>query len=306
MTTAIGVDVGGTRTRVMGDAGASFDIPSSQWRTSLDDPRADADGLARLLLSRLSDQVSSASLAVGAHGYDSARQCRELEAALSASFSGPILVVNDSELMAPAMDRVGAIGLVVGTGSIATGRDERGELLTAGGWGWALGDEGSAAGLVREATRAVLARFDEGGSADALGSRLLDRFHARDGVELAFAVSAATSAEERGEHSREVFLAADEGSVLALSVIEQAGARLADLIALLLRRGVRTDTVVAGGAVIENQPRLSAALTSAIADRGLPVTLQILTRAPVTGALNLARRASRSSTPIPLEQERTA
>ncbi|MFK4788632.1 BadF/BadG/BcrA/BcrD ATPase family protein [Microbacterium sp. ZW T5_56] len=306
MIAAIGVDVGGTRTRVMWDGDEFFDIPSSQWRVSLDDPRADADALSRLLLSRLDSQASTASLAVGAHGYDSTRQCRELEAALSASFSGPVLVVNDSELMAPAMDREGGIGLVVGTGSIATGRDQRGELLTAGGWGWALGDEGSAAGLVREATRAVLAHFDEGGSPDSLGRRLLDRFQARDGVELAFAVSAATSAEERGEHARDVFLAADEGSVLAASVIDDAGARLADLIGILLRRGVHADTVVAGGAVVENQPRLAAALASAIADRGLPITLQILTRAPVVGALTLARRATRPSTPIPSEQEITA
>ncbi|MFJ4163930.1 N-acetylglucosamine kinase [Microbacterium sp. NPDC089698] len=302
----VGVDIGGTKTHAMASAddaspGAEPEeilVPTSTWRAGLGHPVADAGALAQMLVERLGASVLSASVAVGAHGCDNSRQCEDLDRELRRYVLGPVIVVNDSELMAPAMERENAIGLVVGTGSIATARDDAGELVTAGGWGWALGDEGSAAGLVRDATKAVLTGLDEGDALDPLGRRLLARFEAHDAAELALAVGAADSAEARGLHAREVFLAADEGSSLAERVIDEAGDSLADLIDRLLRRGIRTETVVAGGSVIERQPRLQTALTRALARRRPEVDVEILTRPPVTGALELARRAVKQ-TPNP-------
>lgn len=302
----VGVDIGGTKTHAMAsgdDASPGAEpeemlVPTSSWRTGLGEPEADAGALARLLVERFGTSALSASVAVGAHGCDNSRQCADLDRELRRYVLGPVIVVNDSELMAPAMERENAIGLVVGTGSIATARDDAGELVTAGGWGWALGDEGSAAGLVRDATKAVLTRLDEGDAPDALGRRLLVRFGAHDAAELALAVGAADSAEARGLHAREVFLAADEGSTIAERVIDEAGDSLADLIDRLLRRGIRAETVVAGGSVIERQPRLQTALTRALARRRPEIHVEILTRSPVTGALEMARRAAQQ-TPNP-------
>ena len=64
-------------------------------------------------------------------------------------------VVNDAELMVPAAGYFGGIGVVSGTGSIAVARTAEGHMLAAGGWGWILGDEGSAPALVREAAKAI-------------------------------------------------------------------------------------------------------------------------------------------------------
>ena len=52
--------------------------------------------------------------------------------------------------------------MVSGTGSIGVARDADRNLVIAGGWGWILGDEGGASGIVREAVRAVLAAIDPG------------------------------------------------------------------------------------------------------------------------------------------------
>ncbi len=299
MAQLVGIDIGGTKTHIVADASTALDessiraeivVPSADWRAGLGDSTADAHGLTELLTRNFGHRILSATVAVGAHGCENTEQCRELERALSAFLEGPVVVVNDSELMAPAMGAERAIGVVVGTGSIATARDARAELISAGGWGWLLGDEGSAAGLVREATRSVLDSCDRGVSVDALGRRLMVSFDARNSDELALAATESGSAEVLGSRAPEVFAAADDGSELAVAVIRDAGAHLAELVDRLLRRGIVADSVVAGGSVIERQPRLQESFRSALADRHPRLNLVILDRPPVHGAIAIARR----------------
>lgn len=307
----LGLDIGGTKTRVMRASArdddpawtADMTVPTAQWRAQPGDPASDALGLHRLLAERFGDAVLRAPLAAGAHGCDSTQQCRDLEEALRARGFERVLVVNDSELMAPALGTADAVGVVVGTGSIATARTAAGELLTAGGWGWLLGDEGSAPGLVRDAVREVLTGFDHGEQPDALGVRMLACFGARDGAELASAATRMASADAWGQHAPEVFAAAEEGSLAADCVIGDAGRALAGLVDSLLVRGIRADTVVAGGSVIERQPRLQLAVRDALARTRPELALAILDRPPVRGAISIARALADTSTPTSLRTE---
>ncbi|GAB3583392.1 BadF/BadG/BcrA/BcrD ATPase family protein [Leifsonia lichenia] len=299
----VGVDIGGTKTHiVVAPADPQADtasgrrdivVPSASWRGGLGDFEGDAIGLHDLLVEHVGQEALTSPLAVGAHGCENTAQCRELERALRARFSGRVAVLNDSELIPPAMGHERAIGVVVGTGAIATARDANGELVSAGGWGWLLGDEGSAAGLVRDATRAVLRDLDRGGSFDQLGRRLLSSFSASDGDGLALAVTNAASAEEWGRHAPEVFAAADEGSAIAAAVIDEAGEQLAWLVHQLLERGIPADGVVAGGSVIQRQPRLQDAFGAALQRDHPDLALTILDRPPVLGAVTVARRIAR-------------
>ena len=180
----VGIDVGGTKTRLMrapieGEVMEDIVVSSSSWRGPLGDFEADAAGLSRLLTDHFGSDLARSAVAVGTHGCENTAQCRELESALRQHLTAPVCVVNDSELIAPAMGAERAIGMVVGTGSIATARDQRDELVTAGGWGWILGDEGSAPSLVREATRAALSHLDDGHPIEALGQRLMAPHSAR-------------------------------------------------------------------------------------------------------------------------------
>lgn len=293
MRTVVGVDIGGTKTHIVVESASDrreIVVPSSSWRGGLGDFAADAVGLRGLLTEHFGPDILSAAVAVGAHGCENTAQCRELQQALQQGIDGPVVVLNDSELIAPAMGHDRAIGVVVGTGSIATARNADGELMSAGGWGWLLGDEGSASGLVRDATRAVLRDLDQGGSGDQLALRLMASFAATNGDELALAVTTAASAEEWGSHAPEVFAAADDGSALAADVIRDAGEHLAALVHRLLDRGIPADAVVAGGSVIERQPRLQKAFGAALASAHPGLELIILDRPPVRGAIAVARR----------------
>ena len=161
----VGIDIGGTKTHVRaipvrGGPARDLVVSSSEWRAR--DWNVDAARLLKLVASLVEEQPLAA-IGVGAHGCDDAEECEAFQAALSANTQTPLVVVNDAELMPLALGFTGQIGVVAGTGSIAVCRPTPDSMLVVGGWGWIVGDEGSAAGLVREAVRAVSRHFDAGG-----------------------------------------------------------------------------------------------------------------------------------------------
>jgi N-acetylglucosamine kinase-like BadF-type ATPase len=73
----------------------------------------------------------------------------------------PIDVVGDMQIaLEAAFDSGPGVIVIAGTGSIAYGRDEQGTAVRAGGWGYAIGDEGSAHWIGRAAVAAVLRAAD--------------------------------------------------------------------------------------------------------------------------------------------------
>jgi N-acetylglucosamine kinase-like BadF-type ATPase len=95
------------------------------------------------------------------------------------------LITNDAHIaLTGATAGEPGIIAIAGTGSIAYGRNAAGKTARAGGWGYAMGDEGGAFDLVRQALRAIL-RFDEGwGPATSLRDALLGATGARDASDL--------------------------------------------------------------------------------------------------------------------------
>ena len=110
------------------------------------------------------------SLALGAQGVDSATTAANLTLEL-AELGYRATVVNDAALIVPAGGFDQGVEIVAGTGAIAVGKDRADNMLAAGGWGCVIGDEGGAAALVREATRAALRAHDEGKPTMACSAR---------------------------------------------------------------------------------------------------------------------------------------
>src|SRR5215471_12062865 len=74
----------------------------------------------------------------------------------------PIDIVGDMEIALEAAFGLGpGVVVIAGTGSIAYGRDQHGITARAGGWGFAIGDEGSAHWIGRELLKAVLRAADD-------------------------------------------------------------------------------------------------------------------------------------------------
>lgn len=288
----VGVDIGGTKThlRLRNPSGErDLVIPTSDWRHR--EWRRDAAALIELV-QRFAEGAPLAAMGVGAHGCDDKEECQAFEDAFNATSPFPVRVVNDAELMPAALGMERQIGVVAGTGSIAVCRTAEGEMLVAGGWGWIIGDEGSAASLVREAARAVALHLDLGGSqGEPLVRRLFAELAIPSAARIGSRLGSLGGAREVGRHASLVFDAADEGSALADTVIREGGRALAELVARLRLRGSQATAVVAGGSVIASQPRLWEAFRASVADACVPqMSLHLHQGPPVEGAIVLADR----------------
>ncbi|WP_435612327.1 N-acetylglucosamine kinase [Streptomyces sp. bgisy159] len=288
----VGIDVGGTKTHLRALAGdavvADHVRPSTGWRPH--DAPAAARRLAETVREALPAGSTPAAVAVGAHACETHRQCARLRAAVAELLGVPARVVGDAELLVPAAGLDQGVGLVAGTGSVAVGRLPDGTSVQVGGWGAVLGDEGGAAGLVRQAARAVWAAHDRGEPPDPLTLALTGAFGVVEVPALGAALESATDVSaEWGRHAPVVFAAAEAGSPLARSVIAEGGRALAALVAGLAARGVPVDDVVVAGGTVLGRPALYGAFTAALAEAVPGARARPLAVAPVEGAVALAR-----------------
>ena len=286
----VGIDIGGTKTHLRAEGGGQLcDLirPTADWRRR--DWGLDAAALLALA-HELADGAPIAAIGVGAHGCDDAEECATFQSAFDVRTDIPVAVVNDAELMPLAFGLHGQIGLVAGTGSIAVCRPEGGKMLVAGGWGWIIGDEGSAASLVREACRSVAGHLDAGGSMDEpLTAAIFRSLAIPSPSRIGSVLGKLGDAAAVGSHAHVVFEAAEQGSLLARQVIREGGEALARLVQTLDRCGAGARHVVAGGSVIVSQPPLWTAFTEALAALcGDCITPHVFTGRPVEGACRLA------------------
>lgn len=287
----VGIDIGGTKTHLRlapRDGGYDRDliVQSPSWRTL--DWGQDAERLLALV-DQLADGAQVASIGIGAHGCDDAAECKALENAVASRTSAKVAVVNDAELMPLALGLPGQIGVVAGTGSIAVCRPTPDRMMVAGGWGWIVGDEGSAAALVRQAVRVVTRHFDRGGDvSEPLAAAILGSLEVSSIPRLGSTLGQLRSAADVGLHAVAVFDAAKRGSLLADQVICEGGRMLAELATLLDERGAGAAHVVAGGTVIVEQPSLWEAFVAGLAQTSAHLTPHLFAGKPVEGACALA------------------
>jgi N-acetylglucosamine kinase-like BadF-type ATPase len=293
-----GIDIGGTKTQLLveadGETVGERVVHTAEWRARIDHD-ADAQALVSLLVATAG--AAPAITVVGAHGCDSDEDRLALQASLARRLPGVVLVLNDSELLLPAAGKASGISVISGTGSIAVSRDALRRMIASGGWGWYLGDEGSASGLVREAARSVRLALDQGYSLDPLGLSLMEALSISSPIEIGRTLGEIGTAAGIGRFAPLVFEAADAGSTYADKVIVEAGAALAALTAQLIKRGAPRGDVVTGGGVIGRQPRLFAAFQFALTDRLPDLRLTLLREPPVAGAMVLARKLSLGDLP---------
>ncbi|MBW4575015.1 MAG: ATPase [Aphanothece sp. CMT-3BRIN-NPC111] len=138
--------------------------------------------------------------------------------------SSNVLICNDA-----AIALVGGLGYpagivaIAGTGSIIFGRNYQGRTKRVGGWGYMLGDEGSAYHIAIQGMRAALRAYDGREESTILQERLLQH------LGLASLEDLITVVYQRGWGVKEIAAlapivdrAALEGDQVANSIIEQA------------------------------------------------------------------------------------
>lgn len=153
--------------------------------------------------------------------------------------------------------------VVAGTGSVIFGQNRAGEHRMIGGWGIALGDEGSGNWIGREAVRAVMAADDGIGPETGLTAALLDHLQVDSARALIAWVyqDGAVRADRIATLAPLVMRCAEAGDAIALQIVDRGADILAHCISTALHL-LRLDrqTVAYAGSLLENPTPLRAAL----------------------------------------------
>jgi glucosamine kinase len=123
---------------------------------------------------------------------------------------------------------------IAGTGSIAYGRDANGHTARAGGWGFAVSDEGSGHWIGRRAISAILSAHDQG-LETALSAMVLQAWKLNSLDELVQQANS-TPPPDFPRLFPIVLRAADEDDSVARSLLTDAGAKLGSLAAIVVHR----------------------------------------------------------------------
>ncbi len=186
------------------------------------------------------------------------------------------------------------VAVIAGTGSSIVGRSPDGRTSRAGGWGWALGDEGSGFAIGLGALRAIARGADGRGPETALRDAVLSQWSLADPSRLVAAVYRTPFPRaEIAALAAVVERVASDGDAVARALLTEAGRELALGVAMVVR-GLSLPAPVplalAGGVLTRGQA-VAEALVSHLSE--LAVTCSPIERVmePAQGALVLARQS---------------
>ena len=154
---------------------------------------------------------------------------------LAEMLSTPVDVVGDMQIaLEAAFDQGPGVIVIAGTGSIAYGRDRQRKTVRAGGWGFAIGDEGSAHWIGRAAVIALLRASDQNEVAgdSALAAALFRAWGVRSLSDLARAANSVPPPDFSALFPA-VLATKDE---LAAQVLRSAGRELAQVADIAIGR----------------------------------------------------------------------
>jgi N-acetylglucosamine kinase-like BadF-type ATPase len=90
----------------------------------------------------------------------------------------PISIETDARVaLEGAFDGGPGVVIIAGTGSIVIGKTQRGDVITVGGWGRLLGDEGSGYYIGREALKEVMLQYECRGNSGKLREILVGKYN---------------------------------------------------------------------------------------------------------------------------------
>ncbi|MBZ5522208.1 MAG: hypothetical protein LAP21_08195 [Acidobacteriia bacterium] len=188
-----------------------------------------------------------------------------------------------------AFGRLPGVLVISGTGSIAYGRNERGETARAGGWGGLISDQGSAFWIGREAVAAALQEYDRGNSGGLFS--LILRTLGVAGFDDLIRIANTEPNQRFAELSPAVALAADQGDVAAQTIVERAGRELAALASAVITRiwpPEKTVRIAMSGGVLQGSAIVRRALQNSLQAQHANAAVSFTQVRPVLGALEIA------------------
>lgn len=211
---------------------------------------------------------------------------------------GNFIVDTDARIALTGAVGFGAgVVIIAGTGSVAFGRNEKGDEARAGGWGPTLGDEGSGYAIARDGLSAIVRAHDGRGEATKMTDLLCHHYGMCDPSDLpGFVYATTTHTDDIARYGKLVIEAAQEGDNVAREILERAGHELGDCVLAVAQKLVmcKSEFPVAyvGGAFHAGELLLDP--MRCVIQREAPrAHLVKPQRTPVDGAAMMAIRAAR-------------
>jgi N-acetylglucosamine kinase-like BadF-type ATPase len=234
MSMIVALDGGGTKTRCAVSDGVSIlgrglssgcnivRLGEAAARRGIHESMHQAFGAARM------EPSHAEAVCIGVAGSAVLHVREAVQSIIGELVSCPVLVVGDEEIALEAFFRGGPGVLVIaGTGSIAFGRNAKGETAHSGGHGFIISDEGSGQWIGRTAVSTCLRALDAGRQCELM-PLLLGAF----GVHTAGELIQAANAVPLADFSRllpVVLKAEQNGDSIASEVLHRAGRELASI-----------------------------------------------------------------------------
>ena len=329
MSYYLGIDGGGTKTTcAVGDESHSLATatagPSNIVRVGQAQARESLQAAVRQACAAAGiTPAQVAHTCVGGSGAARPELAELVRRCLAEILSTPIDVVGDMQIaLEAAFDAGPGVIVIAGTGSIAYGRDASGNTVRAGGWGFAIGDEGSAHWIGRTAVSAVLRAADayaadpsDAGSETVKHSSLAEALFKVWGVQSRPDLARAANSVPPPDFAALFPAVAASDDDIAHQVLIQAGrelARIAEVV--ILRLWAKDETasipvavrVAVPVAMIGGVFRHAALVRQVFSDElrahepRADVNPQVVE--PVEGALRLARRATKCGADTPVRR----
>ncbi len=312
MAYVLGVDGGGTRTvcvladlegSVLGEAESG---PSNFHAVGVAEA---VDAIQQAIKGAMADMPSFPcpveAICLGLAGVDTSQDAaliREQIALLN--IARRVCVVNDTEIAL-----IGGVGgergvvVVAGTGSAAFGCNSEGQKARAGGWGWVLGDEGSAFDIGQQGLRAVVRALEGRAETTTLIDALIRWWNLANRHELAASLRARSwSRGDVANLAEWVTDAARAGDAVASRIVTHAGEELGLLATMVIEQlHLRGEfSVVLTGGVFRAGEMISEPLRKKVHTIAPAAHLIPPIHPPVLGAVFMAWR----KLGLPLDAER--
>lgn len=217
-----------------------------------------------------------------------------IEWAQSSRLAGRFEVVNDAVPLLHAFGGDGCgVALIAGTGSLAWGRNSRGETARSGGWGYLFSDEGSAFSIGRSVLQAVSRAVDGRGGQTCLVADVLAFLQLSSPQEIVSAVYSHEVPRAVVAGLAELaFTAASKGDAVAVDMTHHAATELAAMAVVTARRLELNSGLFLAmtGAVLIQNSGFRQEVIAEIAAAGVQILDAIVVENAVAGAINMASR----------------
>jgi len=240
----IGIDGGGTKTRLkMVDVNGNIVFEelgggSNPYTVAPESAEQLLKSMIGKALSHLPHSGELGGICIGAAGADTEADYAFFTRVLQeATGSEKVLAVNDgyASMFATLKEAPGVV-IAAGTGSICWGKNDKGDVVRMGGWGYLFSDEGSGYSMVSDALDVVCRTIDGRASKGALLlEKLMDSFGVNTHEELISEIYLSPTPQSIAAYFPLVAEAAAAKDPLALDVIDRGMDALVELVASAAR-----------------------------------------------------------------------